>query len=510
MRNWLKKGAALLLTGMVILAGSGFGMMQAQAASDNDTSANADTDVKQPEPDPGPSSTSDFLSLSAAYKTPTVTYGQDALIALPVVNYSTVPLKDVIVKAKISNLVSEWPFEPDVAGATKVIRNFPAYNRDKNVEEVRQDLGFNFKVRQDVKSGYYKLTFDVTYLRDNQVEKTELVTYVKAVGKEDSGSLDDAGNDAAKSSKPRIVVTGFETNPTQVYAGDIFTLTIHVKNTSKTAAVTNVLFDMQAKEEGKDADSKFAAFLPTSGASSVYVDSLAPGASKDLVIEMSAKADLSQKPYVLDVNMKYDAKEAVDLTDTASVSIPIYQEQRCELGDAEVMPSEITVNGQTNIMFSVYNTGKTTLYNVWVKFQGDSIKGGDTFLGTITSGATGNVDAMVTGVAPTMDDGKIKAVISYENESGAVSTMEKEIELFVAEEMMEDMSDPSMGMDGEMGMEEVQNGGNKLVVPIIIVVIVLLIVVIVVVKRIRKKKREKAELMADLEALDDIDNKKGR
>ena len=43
------------------------------------------------------------------------------------------------------------------------------------------------------------------------------------------------------------------------------------------------------------------------------------------------------------------------------------------------------------IMFDVYNTGKTTLYNVWVKFEGDSISGGDSFLGTISSGATGPV-----------------------------------------------------------------------------------------------------------------------
>ena len=503
MRNWLKKGAALLLTGMVIIGGSGIGALQAQAVSDNEAT------VQQQE-DTGPSNTSKFLALSAAYQTPTITYGQRVTVALPIVNYSTVPLRDVIVKAQISRLVSEWPFEPDVAGATKVIRNFPAYDRDKNIEDMRQDLGFNFKVREDVKSGYYKLTFNVTYLRNDQPEETELITYVKAVGKPESGSVDSNSEDSAKASKPRIIVTGFETSPAQVYAGDIFTLTIHVKNTSKSAAVTNVLFDMQAKEEGKDADSKFAAFLPTSGASSVYVDSLEPGASKDLKIEMSAKADLSQKPYVLDVNMKYDAKDAVDLTDTASVSIPIYQEQRCELGDAEVMPNSITVNGQTNITFSVYNTGKTTLYNVWAKFKGDSIQGGDTFLGTIASGGTGNVDAMVTGVAATADDGKIKAVISYENESGVVSTMEKEIELFVSEEMTSDVIDPSMGVDGEMGMETVQSGGSKWIWAAVAAVVILLIIVIVVTKRIRKKKREEAELAADLEALDDIDRKKGR
>lgn len=505
MKRWMKRGAALLLTAVVILAGAGIGKMEVQAVSDGDPKPEPEVIIKEVIKEPEVSSTSEFLTLSDTYQTPTVTHGQSVLIALPVVNYSTVPLKDVIVKAKVSNLVSEWPFVPNAAGATKAIKGIPAYDNEKNIEEVRQDLGFEFVVRDDVKSGYYKLEFDATYVRDGQVENAVLTTYVKAVGTAESGSLDGAEDDKAQISKPRIIVTGFETAPAQVYAGETFTLTIHVKNTSRTASVTNVLFDMQAKEEGKDEDSKFAAFLPTSGSSSVYVDSLAPGASKDLVIEMSAKSDLSQKPYVLDVNMKYDAKEAADLTDTASVSIPIYQEQRCETGDAEVMPTDITVGGQANIMFDVYNTGKTTLYNVWVKFEGDSITGGDSFLGTIASGATGSVDTMVTGAAPTMDDGKIKAIVSFENESGVVATVEKELELFVSEEMMEDFSDPAMGMEGGMGMEEMQGGGKKFILPIVIVVIVVLVAVVVVVVRIRKKKKEQAELTADLKALDDVE-----
>ncbi len=455
-----------------------------------------------------PSSTSDFLSLADTYQTPTVKYGQAVTIVLPVVNLSTAEIRDVMIKPHVSNLVNEWPFEPSSAGTTRNILSFPPYDNKKNMEVVRQDVSFNFVVRSDVKSGYYPLKFDLAYTRNGKVEKAELTTYVKTIGKADSGSLDDGGEgDETQKSKPRIIVTGFETMPGDVYAGSTFTITIHVQNTSKSDSVRNVLFNMQAKEEGKDEDSKFAAFLPTSGSSSVYVDSIAPGASKDLVIEMSAKSDLAQKPYVLDVNMKYDSAEAVDLTDTASVSIPILQEQRCETGDAEVTPSDITVGGQANIMFDVYNTGKTTLYNVWVKFEGESITGGDSFLGTISSGETGSVDAMVTGAAATMDDGKIKAVISYENESGVVSTVEKELELFVMEEMMGEFTDDMMGIEGDMGdMGEMEGGGKKFILPIVLAVIVLAIAGIILFRIRRKKKKEQEELEADLKALDETDN----
>ncbi len=513
MEKWIRRVMALMLAGMIMLGGAGAEVLQVRAdntVSGDDVKKETETSdtTEEEEEDPGPSSTSEFLSLADTYQTPTVKYGETVLIALPVVNYSSVPLKDVIVKPRISNLVSEWPFEPNAAGATKAIKQFPAYDNKKNMEDVRQDLAFYFIVREDAKSGYYKLEFDATYTRNDMVEKAVLTSYVKVVGKPESGTLDgDSEEDKAESSKPRIIVTGFETFPAEVYAGSTFTVTIHVQNTSRSASVTNVLFDMQAKEEGKDEDSKFAAFLPTSGSSSVYVDSIAPGASKDLVIEMSAKSDLSQKPYVLDVNMKYDAKDSVDLTDTASVSIPILQEQRCETGDAEVTPSDITVGGQSNIMFDVYNTGKTTLYNVWVKFEGDSISGGDSFLGTIASGETGSVDAMVTGAAATMDDGKIKALVSFENESGVVTTIEKELELFVSEEMMEDFSDPMFGMEGEMGMEEMEGGSGmkKFILPIVLVVIVLVAALVVFLRIRKKKKKEQEELDADLAALNEKD-----
>ena len=51
----------------------------------------------------------------------------------------------------------------------------------------------------------------------------------------------------------------------------------------------------------------------------------------------------------------------------------------------------------------------------------------------ISNPETGNVDCMVTGSAPTTDDGKVKVIISYEDENGEVSEVEKELTLYVSE-----------------------------------------------------------------------------
>lgn len=62
-----------------------------------------------------------------------------------------------------------------------------------------------------------------------------------------------------------------------------------------------MMFSLEAVNEGKDEDTTYSAFLPTSGSSTVFMDSIGAQQSADIKIEMTAKADLAQKPYVLEV-----------------------------------------------------------------------------------------------------------------------------------------------------------------------------------------------------------------
>ncbi len=448
--------------------------------------------------------TSEFLQVGDNWETPTVSYGQEVSIVLPVVNFGTEELNDLIVEPAASALVTEWPFEPDMTNYLQTEPFIPGCKTKEEAMANRREFTFHFTTRSDVMSGYYPLKFRISYTKAGirSEEPAELTVYVKTVGKPGSGTIGGNGQEAS-GSKPRIVVTGFETEPADVYAGETFTLTIHVKNTAKDMAVTNVLFDMQAAQEGEDKTNTYSAFLPTSGSSSVYMDRIAPDTAAAIEIEMTAKADLAQKPYVLDVNMKYDAGTVFDLTDKASVSIPILQESRFDTSIPEVVPSDIEVGSQSNVMFSIYNTGKTTLYNVQVKFIADSIEEASAFVGNLQSGNTGNVDVMLTGSAPTMDDGVVKLEISYEDDAGNVTTAEKEITLFVSEAftedmMMEDMMGEDMTMDGGEGTKP----RTGLIVGIAAGVIVLAAAGLIVFLKLRKKKREalaQAEELAELE-----------
>lgn len=451
--------------------------------------------------------TSEFLQVGDNWETPTVSYGQQVSIVLPVINFGTEELNNLIIEPKTSTLVTEWPFEPDMTSYLQTEPFIPGNQTKEAAMANRREFTFTFTARSDVMSGYYPLVFNVWYTKAGvrSEEPAELTVYVKTIGKPGSGIIGGSGQEAS-GAKPRIVVTGFETNPASVYAGDTFTLTIHVQNTAKDTAVTNVLFDMQAAQEGEDKTNTYSAFLPTSGSSSIYMDRIGANTSADIVIEMTAKADLAQKPYVLDVNMKYDAGTMFDLTDTASVSIPISQESRFDTSIPEVVPADITVGSQSNVMFSIYNTGKTTLYNVQVKFHADSIDEASAFVGNLQSGATGNVDVMLTGIAATMDDGTVTMEISYENEAGNVTSTEKTITLLVTEEVFDDMmmGDGMMGgdmMEGDM-MEEQKGSGKLLIIGIIAGVVVVALIAVVVFLQIRKKKKAAALLASELNDLE--------
>ncbi len=395
--------------------------------------------------------TTEFLQVGDNWETPTVSYGQQVSIVLPIINLGSEELTDLVVNPVVSNDVAEWPFEPSSTGYGQSFAEIPGNPFGGNYEAgmfARRELTWQFTVREDVLTGYYPLPFEVWYTKEGVrcEEPVTLTVYVYTEGKPGAGHI--GGDTSAVESKPRIIVTGFETDPGEVYAGDTFLVTIHVKNTSREQAVTNVLFDMQAVESGTEANTTYAVFLPTSGSSSVYTENIAPGSEYDINIEMTAKTDLSQKPYVLTVNMKYDAGQDIDLTDEAKVSIPVLQKARYDTGDIQVMPASLSVGNQSNVMFSVYNMGKTTFYNLQVKYEADFIEGGDTFLGTLKPGETANVDSMLTASAPSAG-GTVKAVISFEDESGNPISFEREFALDVYEEVYMEPDIPDDMMPSE-------------------------------------------------------------
>ncbi len=464
------------------------------------SSETSPTPTPSTEPDaPAPTSSTEYVMVGGNWVTPTAVYGKSVNVVLPIVNMGEVDLKDVIVTPVISGSSKEWPFEIKTSGYSQTVPDLPGVKNNQSDMDRRRELTWTFDTRADALSGYHKLQFSVLYSVNGVTQSTTLTTYINVVGAPGSGTIESGG---AKFSTPRVVVTGFETTPKEVKAGDTFTLVVHLKNTSTRTSISNMLIDLKAATEGTDANTTYSAFLPTSGSNSVYIDKIGKGASADVSIEMTAKTDLVQKPYVLDVKMDFEDDDLNAYSTTASVSIPVKQEARFNVSTPEVIPADIAVGNTSNVMFNIYNTGKKTLYNVQVSFKADSVEGGEAFIGKIDAGGTGNVDTMVTGIAASMDEGIVKAIITYEDESGTPYTFEKDINLLVFEEAYDEgMVDGGMIDDGSM--EQQTNSKKTVIIVVIILVVVVAVIGLIVFFIIRKKKKKNAEELRNL--LDDVE-----
>ena len=448
------------------------------------------------------SNTQDFLFINNNSIVTSANYGEYTYLTLSLINLGKSDVTDVVLTPQESTDINKWPFEITTASNALVIPKIKASADINTAHAYAQSATWVFLVSKNAKTGTYPLDFQVQYYRNGSIEKTTVTTYININGNPSAGLLVPEEKDKNdKTSTPRIIVTGFRTEPETVYAGDTFKLYISVQNTSAVTAVSNIQFDLKAASAGSS-DTTYEAFLPTSGSATIFVPSISAGSTSQISIEMTARSDLTQKPYVITLSAAYEDSDKNPYTMESNISIPVKQEARVDSGDAEMYPASLEVGSQTNITFSVYNKGKTTLYNVQVDFIGDSIEGGSTFLGKIESGGTGNVDAMVTGVAPTMDDGTIIARISYEDEAGNVTSIDKELNLFVFEAYDDGGFDYDGGYEDFGDLDEESEEKGVYWKPIVIAIVVIAVVGIII-WRVVAGKRRKKRIQQELDDIDD-------
>lgn len=487
------------------------------------------------------------LSVGDGQSTPTYKAGEQAELQINVTNKGNVDAQNVNITPVINN-TDDWPFDVSQLNYDHDLGTITAGNQGT---AKWGDGDEKLTVRDDVSGKSYKLQFKISYNDGEKNYELDKYVFVKTVAKEQpkddtkddvkddtnqgednqnqqdnsgnsdysGGSSSDAsGSDAydgggvyngdvsssggssssTDASVPRVIVTGFDTNPANVKAGSDFTLTIHLKNTSKKTAVSNMLFDLQAPASGSsDETAEAPAFLPTSGSSSIYLDKIAANGTKDISIKLNARADLIQKPYSITMDMKYEDSSANQFEGTSSLAIPIKQEARFEFSDITVAPEEVSVGDEVNITCNIYNLGRVKMYNVKAKIQGDAVDGQEQFLGNIESGGTGAIDTIATATAETMDENNCKIVLSYEDDAGNVQTVEKEFTLSVSE-AMDATGDSDMG-----GTEDTQTGSSPIKGIIALVAVVILVIAGTVVYKKRKKKKaveaEEEELFDEVE-----------
>ena len=390
------------------------------------------------------------FSIGDGQFTPFAAYNQVMNFGVNLTNTGLKKVYDVRVEMQLDADVTKFPFNINEGN----------YSRKMGDMEPGQmvTVPYSMAVREDVKSGFFPIHYLVSYREEENgdfSEPVDLIYYVRVQGKDEDELSSDAGD--SDRTKARIIVDSFSTVPEEVYAGQPFELRVRMKNASSNVTSSNIMFTF-ASEESAD---KSPVFTSDSGSTSMVVNQLGPGATTDLSMVFKSSPTAEQKSYTMTIVEQYDSPEFKNAKEEVKISIPVKQVPRLNTGTIEVMPDSISVGSETNVMFGINNTGKVLLYNVMVRFEADSIQTTDAYVGNIKPGETGNLDTMVSGVAPTEDDGKVKIIITYEDENGLTTEVEKEMLLFVNEPIDElgGMEAGNMGVDG-MGGGSGMNGAD--------------------------------------------------
>ncbi len=419
---------------------------------------------------------------------------------------------------------AKWPFKTDYQKYTAKLDTIKAGDTGK--------AAFSFTERDDIQSGRYTLSFTYQYTYGSDTKTGEQTFYINAAAKPEeqaeaapvntqedgaqattkkktSGSSgdsqdisngdasysDSSGSSDASGSVPRVIVTGFRTDPENVKAGSDFVLTIHLKNTSKKSKVKNLLFDLTAPVEGSDEQTTAPAFLPSSGSSSIYLDGINAGKTADISIQLNAKSDLLQKPYSVELSMKYEDKDSTAIEASSSLSIPVKQDARFEFSDFEISPESIGIDDEANVMCSLYNLGRIKLYNVKAIFTGNCIDKEEVFVGNVESGASASIDAMLAGIKESAGPEPVTMTMTYEDEDGEVFAQEQSFMLEVAPQEEESMEDMALAEDGQKSRFPA--------VPVLIVAAAA--AAIMAAAAIRKRRKQKAAKKEEEDLLYELD-----
>lgn len=279
--------------------------------------------------------------------------------------------------------------------------------------------------------GTYTLNFTVTYsggLKDNIP-----VTIVVREASSDSGS---SSSGSSYKSKPKVIVESYSFSEDTIYAGDIVTLRLVVANTSKREAITNLQLDF-SNEAG--------AILPApGGSSSVYIGTIDKEDAYVLSVKLQVMPDAEAKSQPLVIKLSYEGtRNRSDFDETASVSVPVQQKARVRINDP-IVYDDPWVGTSVAVGVTLYNLGKSPLYNCMVDVVGDGLTLEESYFGgNVVAGGTMRADLNVTPTTAGELDAQVR--VTYEDVNGNPTETLLPLNMVVNEEPAGDTVSPGNG-----------------------------------------------------------------
>ena len=288
---------------------------------------------------------------------------------------------------------------------------------DMDIQNNTFSFDLSMTSRGDAAQDYYYIPFRITYMYGNN-SKTEDVNLPILIITSQSEQTD--------VSVPRLSVSSYYTSPETVIAGDKFSLSVNIRNTSSSSAVSNVKIRFNG-----------TGMVPDGTASSIIVDYIGPDSSKAVNIPFKALGDIASGSYAIDLEYSfYYGSEGKTGSDSDRLTISVIQQPK-----AEIMVSssskEVYINSMANISLSINNLGRTVLRNVYLEINDpkEVFESKTIFIGDIPAGSYSSNDVLL----PALKAGETTLSVSarYEDDLGDSHTVSESLTLFAIERAMQ-------------------------------------------------------------------------
>ena len=398
------------------------------------------------------------------------------------------PVSNIKAVPKLSTSLDEFPF------AIEQVDYTIGYNGMISVNQIIE-FQFNLRFADKVTAGVKKVDFTITYDRGwasatgDSSESCDISLYVNVTrGYEAAGSEPGGETTAAL---PKIVVDSYSFSSDKIYAGEDFDLTFTVRNTSNEEETKSILVTVTNNAEtGK--------LTPASGSNTLYIDKLGKGESKTMTMSIATAPDTEAKAYEIKLEFDYEGTKTRPATlsngqSSASIPVTIMQKIRLKIEDPTI-DGEPMEGESVPVYFSMYNMGRSSIYNCMVTVEGDGLSMEESFFqGTVAAGSTMRADFSLITATPGQIDGEI--VITYEDSLEEKMEERLPLSLYVSEAYNPDMypgeGDPNGMIDTMGGMEDPSASGGIPVWAWIVGGVVAAAAVVAVII-ILKKKRARA------------------
>ncbi|MDD5018197.1 MAG: CARDB domain-containing protein [Eubacteriales bacterium] len=245
-------------------------------------------------------------------------------------------------------------------------------------------VNFDLALEPDRYQGSYTVILTVAYTTtEGEYVEQPFTVYAEVDGANAEPTQEPT---QAPRAQPKLIVSSYSVDPKIVEAGQTFTVTAALKNTSEKYDVRNIKITYTG--DGVN-------ILPADNTNTQYIEEIGNGKSYDLTFDMQARLMSEPGIHTLTLNIEYEDSQTVSYSLTEEIRLEVTQPLNIEIDEPNI-PAAANAGDTVNITLNIYNKGRSAVYNVMCSLEAQGLlPESSAFVGNMEPGSSGAADLYV-------------------------------------------------------------------------------------------------------------------